>query len=74
MLFVFYLNQIQDDPFCLILIRMIDEENNLCLNQKPNHFNLQLVNELKMINNIKTIIDIVHYQMYSYHSRIFYDT
>jgi GTP-binding protein EngB required for normal cell division len=40
----------KDDPFWIGLMRMIDEENDLCKNQKPNRLNSQLfkdLNELK---------------------------
>ncbi|CAF4842154.1 unnamed protein product [Rotaria sp. Silwood2] len=37
------------DPFDIILTRMIDEENNICLSQNVNYLNLQLVNDLRKV-------------------------
>lgn len=41
----------KDDPFDLILTRMINDEQNLCLTQQSNQFNLQLINDLKKFKN-----------------------
>ena len=41
----------EDDPFQLGLVKMIAEENDLSENVEPNYLNLQLVNDLKRLQN-----------------------
>ncbi|CAF0975159.1 unnamed protein product [Rotaria sp. Silwood1] len=41
----------KDDLFDIVLTKMIDEENNICLSQNVNHLNLQLVNELRKLKS-----------------------
>jgi GTP-binding protein EngB required for normal cell division len=42
---------IKDDPFLTGLVKMTAEENYLSENLKPNYLNLQLVNDLKQLQN-----------------------
>ena len=56
--FDYFLNHVTGsskvNPFLTGLTRMIDVEEKLCQSQVSNHFNVQLINELKQIQDLKS--------------------
>ncbi|CAF4472536.1 unnamed protein product, partial [Rotaria sp. Silwood2] len=41
----------KNDPFDIVLRRMIDEENNICFSENINHLSLRLIHDLRRIKS-----------------------